>query len=196
MPTLSKEKAAEYAPLLNKAMDEFGINTPERRNMFLAQIGHESGDLKRMVENLNYSREGLLKTFPKRFDESNVDDYARQPEKIANHAYANRIGNGDEASGDGWNYRGRGAIQITGRANYEAAGKGLGLDLVKSPALLEQPENAFRASAWWWKNHGLNEKVDANPTDVKGVTKVINPGAAGIDDRQKRFDRITKDLGK
>ena len=192
MPGLSQERADQLVPLLNNAMNEFNINTPERRNMFLAQIGHETGDLGRLTENLNYSREGLMATFPRHFNEETAADYARQPERIANHVYADRMGNGDEASGDGWRYRGRGAIQITGRDNYEAAGAALGLDLVNHPELLEQPENAARASAWWWQNHGLNERVDANPNDVEAVTRVINGGTTGLQDRQNRFDRINR----
>ena len=192
MPGLSEQRAAELAPVLNNAMNEFNINTPARRAMFLAQIGHESGDLGRLTENLNYSREGLLATFPSRFNAETAADYARQPERIANHVYADRMGNGNEASGDGWRYRGRGAIQLTGRDNYEAAGTALGLDLVNHPELLEQPENTTRASAWWWQSHGLNERVDANPIDVEGVTRVINGGTHGLEDRQNRFDRINR----
>lgn len=194
MPGLSEERAAELAPLVNNAMNEFNINTPERRSMFLAQIGHESGDLRRLTENLNYSEEGLLATWPGRFNAETAAEYARQPERIANHVYADRMGNGDEASGDGWRYRGRGAIQLTGRDSYEAAGTALGLDLVNHPELLEQPGNAARASAWWWQNHGLNERVDANPNDVAGVTQVINSGQHGLPDRQDRFDRANRVL--
>ncbi len=192
MPGLSQDRAEQLVPLLNNSMNEFNINTPERRSMFLAQIGHETGDLGRLTENLNYSSEGLLATFPRHFNQETAADYARQPERIANHVYANRMGNGDEASGDGWRYRGRGAIQITGRDNYEAAGTALGLDLANHPELLEQPENAVRASAWWWQSHGLNERVDANPNDVEGVTRVINGGTHGLEDRQNRFDRINR----
>lgn len=190
MPTLSEERAAELLPHLNSAMDEFDINTPERRRMFLAQIGHESADLSRLTENLNYSEEGLLATFPRHFDEETAGEYARQPERIANRVYADRMGNGDEESGDGWRYRGRGAIQLTGHDNYEAAGEALDLDLLNDPELLEEPANAMRAAAWWWQNAGLNEHVDANPTDVEGVTRVINGGTHGLDDRQARFDRL------
>lgn len=190
MPTLSEERAAELLPQLNSAMEEFDINTPERRRMFLAQIGHESADLSVLSENLNYSEERLLEVFPGYFDEETAGEYAGQPERIANRVYADRMGNGDEDSGDGWRYRGRGAMQITGRDNYEAVGEALELDLVNHPELLEQPGNAMRAAAWWWENAGLNETVDANPNDVEAVTRVINGGTHGLDDRQARFDRL------
>lgn len=168
MPGLSKQKAEQYAPLLNKAMDEYNINTPERRNMFLAQVGHESGSFR-------YFRE------------------------LGNDAYFTRYDGrkdlGNTEPGDGARFRGRGAIQITGRNNYEQAGRALGLDLVNHPELLEQPENAIRASAWWWQSHGLNEKVDSQPTDVRGITRVINGGYNGLDDRVSRFENINGALG-
>jgi putative chitinase len=198
MPGMSAAKAQELLPAVNKAMQEYGIQTKEQKAMFLAQIGHESGSLRTLKENTNYSAAGLRATFPKRFaptpGKPNAEDYARQPEKIANYVYANRNGNGPESSGDGNRYRGRGALQLTGKANYEAAGKALGLDLVNHPELLEKPDIALRASAWWFKSHGLNEKVANNPGDVLGVTKVINGGTNGLADRESRYQKALQAL--
>ena len=163
MPGLNQDRARLLTPILNAAMDEFYINTPERRNMFLAQIGHESGSL-------TIFREGG--------DEAHF-----------RRLYEGRRDLGNVQPGDGPRFHGRGAIQITGRANYEATGRALGLDLPNHPELLEQPEHAIRASAWWWEQHGLNQLVDRNPNDVHGVTLVINGGLNGLEDRQNRFDR-------
>ncbi|MHA5526101.1 glycoside hydrolase family 19 protein, partial [Pseudomonas aeruginosa] len=139
-------RAGVFVGALNRGMTRFGITSPVRAAAFLAQVGHESGQLTRLVENLNYSARGLAATWPSRYlgadgqPNALAQRLARNPRAIANNAYASRNGNGDEASGDGWRYRGRGLLQITGRSNYRAAGTGLGQPLEQEPELLEQPE--------------------------------------------------------
>lgn len=176
---------------LTAAMSRFGINTPRRQAHFLAQIGHESGGFKTLVENLNYSAEALLKTWPSRFNAATAAAVARKPELIANKVYGGRLGN--DAPGDGWKYRGRGLIQLTGKANYRAAAAALGLDLVASPELLEQPEGASLSAAWFWKTNGLN--VLADTAGVDAVTRVINGGTNGLADRKARYALAAKVLG-
>jgi len=186
--------AATYAGAITHAMAEFGIDTPARQAMFLAQVGHESGALSRLVENLNYSVEGLMRTWPQRFPTPEAAmPYARQPERIANFVYAGRLGNGPETSGDGWRYRGRGLIQITGRANYTDAGKALGLDLVAAPDLLLMPAAACRSAGWFWAARDINGPADA--LDIVTVTRRINGGLNGLDDRKARYRRACQALG-
>lgn len=169
--------AGIFVPALNRAMARWKIDSPVRQAAFLAQIGHESGQLRRLVENLNYSAEALVRTWPSRFTAQNAGAYARQPEKIANRVYGGRMGNGPEASGDGWRYRGRGLIQLTGRDNYRAAAQALGLPLLENPELLEQPEHAAQSAAWWWATHGLNELADAGR--FSDIGSIINTGQSG-----------------
>jgi putative chitinase len=201
MTGLEKGLAERYTPILNSAFKEFQINTVEKRNMFLAQIGHESNNLKALAksENLNYSSaDRIQKVFgKKRFP--TVDSaipYVKNPTALANYVYSGRMGNKDEESGDGFKYRGRGAIQITGKSNYEALSKDAtfkGVDFVKNPELLQQPEYAIRASAWWWKTHGLNENLDKYH-DIKRITRIINGGYNGLDDRIERLKKINEVL--
>ncbi|HDL5096297.1 TPA: glycoside hydrolase family 19 protein, partial [Pseudomonas aeruginosa] len=164
----------------------FEINTPERVAMFLAQVGHESQSLKRLVENLNYSAEGLLKTWPKRFAPVEARQYARQPERIANRVYANRMGNGSPDTGDGYRYRGRGLIMITGHDNYAEAARALALPLVAQPELLEQRTWAAIAAAWWWKSRSLNELADQGRFEK--ITLRINGSFTGAEDRKARLE--------
>jgi putative chitinase len=167
---------------------------------FLAQIIHESGNFAYSEENLNYSVEGLLTIFSKYFDNRALaEQYARKPEKIANRVYANRMGNGDEASGDGWNYRGRGLIQLTGKNNYKACGDALGLDLVNKPVLLSMDvensvnaENSVKAACWYWRSRGINTFADKD--DIAAVTKLVNGGMNGIADRIKILQRAKKEF--
>ncbi|MDH0120852.1 glycoside hydrolase family 19 protein [Stutzerimonas stutzeri] len=175
--------AGVFVPALNRAMTRFRIDSQVRRSAFLAQVGHESGHLRRLVENLNYSAAGLAATWPRRYRaaDGQPNDLARrlerQPERIANHVYANRLGNGSVESGDGWRYRGRGLIQLTGRANYRACGAAIGADLVSHPELLEQPEWAALSAAWFWASSGLNELADAGR--FEDITRRINGGTHG-----------------
>ncbi|MDH4285586.1 MAG: glycoside hydrolase family 19 protein [Gallionellaceae bacterium] len=179
-------RAAWWADSLNEAMRKFEINTPTRQAAFLAQVSHESMRLMRIVENLNYSAIGLLGTFEKYFTEAEAERYARQPQAIANRVYASRMGNGDEASGDGWKYRGRGLIQITGKNNYQACGDALGIDLVADPDMLTQHDPAALSAAWYWKSHGCNELADLG--DFHGITRRINGGDNGAAERFAQFE--------
>ena len=165
--------AGIFLPALNRAALRWKIDSRVRMAAFLTQIGHESGQLRNLVENLNYSAEALVRTWPSRFTSQTAGAYARQPEKIANRVYGDRMGNGPESSGDGWRFRGRGLIQLTGRA----AGLALGLPLVEQPELLEQAEYAAQSAAWWWSKHGLNELADAGR--IQDIGSVINTGQPG-----------------
>jgi putative chitinase len=185
LPAARPTDIAKFATPLAEACAEWGIDTPLRLAAFLAQIAHESGQLRTVVENLNYSAEALLRVFPRHFDATQATAYARQPERIAARAYANRMGNGDEACGDGWRYRGRGLIQVTGRSNYAACGAALGLDLIGQPELLEQPGPAARSAGWFWHSHGLNRPADAR--DIATITRRINGGLTGLQDRKVHY---------
>ncbi len=154
--------AEKFLQPLNDAMARFAINTPAREAAFLAQLAHESGQLKTLVENLNYGAPGLLAIFSRYFTPDLAKSYERQPAKIANRVYANRIGNGNEASGDGWRYRGRGPIQLTGRANYRACGAAIGVDIEAAPDLVQEPVAGALAAAWFWSVNKLNALADAN----------------------------------
>lgn len=168
------ELAKKYKTLLSNN----GINTQKRLAMFFAQLDHESG-LKPISENLNYSADGLLKTFPKYFNSETAKEYARQPQKIANRVYANRMGNGSESSGDGWKFRGRGFIQITGKNNYIACG------YANNPDNLLNEVDAMVSAVWFWNQNNLNKFADLG--DVKGCTKVINGGLNGLADRENKY---------
>lgn len=177
----------EICEPLNAAMEEFGIDTPARQAMFLAQCGHESGNFAHVEENLNYKAEGLHKIFKKYFHTlEEAQGYARQPERIANKVYANRMGNGDEASGDGYRYRGRGLIQLTGKDNYDACARALNVDLHGQPDYLETAEGAARSAAWFWSHNNLNRFADAD--DIVGCTKRVNGGTIGLEDRQHHYE--------
>ncbi|MNJ45804.1 Chitinase class I [compost metagenome] len=187
--------AGIFLPALNRAMARYKIDSPVRVAAFLAQVGHESGQLRNLVENLNYSAEALVRTWPTRFTAASAAVCARQPEKIANIVYSGRMGN--TCPGDGWRYRGRGLIQLTGRANYVAAGAGLALPLEDNPELLEQPEHAAMSAAWWWSTHGLNELADAGRfQDIGSVINTGKPGRVphGAAERKALYDRALKVL--
>lgn len=169
------------------------IDTPARRAAFLAQVGHESSQLTRLVENLNYSAQGLAATWPSRYlgpdgqPNALALRLARNPQAIADNTYATRNGNGDEASGDGWRFRGRGLLQITGRANYRLVGEALGEPLEAEPWRLEQPVPAARSAAWWWAGHGLNELADRG--EFAAITHRINGGLNGQAERLALWQR-------
>lgn len=181
-----EEWLKEFVDPLNAAFEEFEINTPQRIAMFLAQVGHESGGLSVFSENLNYSGDRLKQIFPKYFRDVNPAEYAKNPEKIANRVYASRMGNGDEHSGDGYRFRGRGAIQLTGRTNYTTCGEDLEVDLINNPDWLEEPEGAIRSAAWFWDSRDLNQWADKG--DVVTVTKKINGGTIGLQDRTELYE--------
>jgi len=184
--------AGVFAPALNEAMARFKIDTPLRVAAFIAQAGHESGQLRSLVENLNYSAEALLLTWPKRFTPQMAAAVARKPEQIANIVYASRMGNGPAVTGDGFKYRGRGLIQVTGWLNYQACGQALSLDLLTKPELLEQPVYAALSAAWFWSSNGLNELADAER--FSAITQRINGGQNGAADRLEIYQRALKVL--
>jgi len=168
---------------------KFQINTPLRLAHFLAQCGHESGGFKVTQENLNYSAKGLAGIFKKYFPtEAVATPYARQPQKIANKVYANRMANGSEASGDGYKFRGRGYIQLTGRDNYTQFGKAIGEDIASNPDAVSS-NYALLSAAWFWSKNGLNKLADggAGDTVVTSITKRVNGGTIGLPDRIKHF---------
>jgi putative chitinase len=168
---------------------KFQINTPLRLAHFLAQCGHESGGFRVTQENLNYSAKGLAGIFKKYFPtEAAATPYARQPQKIANKVYANRMANGSEASGDGFKFRGRGYIQLTGRDNYTQFGKAIGEDMAANPDAVSS-KYALLSAAWFWSKNGLNKLADAGSTDatVTSITKRVNGGTIGLADRIKHF---------
>lgn len=180
-----EELLATYLDPLNAAMEKYEINTPERIAMFMAQIGHESGGLKRKEENLNYSAQRLAQVFPKYFRDVDPNDYARNPEAIANRVYGGRMGNGPEETGDGYRYRGRGFIQLTGKNNYQAFANAMGMAVEDAAEYLSTPEGAAMSAAWFWDMRNINP--DADRGDVLTVTKKINGGTIGLADRQAHY---------
>lgn len=170
--------------------DSYGINTKLRIAHFMAQIEHESG-LKPISENLNYSAKGLMQTFGKYFDTEESLLYARKPEKIANRVYANRMGNGDEKSGEGWKYRGRGFIQITGKYNYIMLSKDTRINFLDNPDLLLTEANSLISALWFWNKHKLNLLADKN--DIKGITRIINGGYNGLTHRKELLNKYLND---
>jgi putative chitinase len=175
----------------DKLKTKYGIDTPLELAHFLGQTAHESGGFRVIEENLNYSAVGLQKIFPKYFKDVDPNLYARKPEKIANRVYASRMGNGPESSGDGWKYRGRGLIQLTGKDNYSAMAKDMDLPIDRVVEYLTSPIGAVESAAWFWSKNGLNTL--AAKDDIVAVTKRINGGTNGIDDR-KHHTAIFKDL--
>lgn len=184
-------------------MEECQITTPEREAAFLANVAHESGQLNRLIENLDYSAVGLCKTWPKRFtmpgDASgdvrlNAMAFAHSPEKIANVVYAERNGNGDERSGDGWRYRGRGPLMLTGKLVYQLASRRLGTPFSSVPDLMMQPLDGARASAWFFAEYKkLNGLADKG--DIRGITKAINGGYLGLAERTAIYKTALRVLG-
>ena len=183
-------QAGVFVPVLNTAMNRYQIVGSKRIAAFIAQVGHESGQLTHLVENLNYSAEALQRAWPSRFSAKLAADVARKPEQIASIAYDNRMGN--TSTGDGWKYRGRGLIQITGKNSYRACGEALGLDLIAQPELLEKPQHACMSAAWFWATNGLNTLADAGKFDA--ITQRINGGQNGAADRQALYARALKVL--
>ena len=183
-----------YSNLLN-TLPEYDIDTAARVAAFMAQCGHESGGFTVMQENLNYSAKGLVGTFKKYFPtEAHAKPYERRPEMIANRVYANRMGNGDEASGEGWYFRGRGIVQITGKNNYSKCSQSLFESnvLVENPDLLLETEYAIHSACWFWSAARLNELADVG--DIKTMTKRINGGYIGLEDRIKHYNHAIEIL--
>ena len=174
-----------------QVMEKFQINTPLRLCHFLAQCAHESGNFKAVTENLNYSPVSLLKVFGKYFNEKNVEAYARKPEKIANLVYGNRMGNGPEATGEGFKYRGRGYIQLTGKVNYQSFDKVVEEDVTANPDLVAT-KYPLLSAAWFWNSRTLNALADKGATDadVTAITKKVNGGTHGLEDRIAKFKKF------
>ena len=185
---------AKYVQPLNTVGEHFDLfENPKRMAAFLAQIAHESGAFNFTAEGLNYSAAALSKTWPKRFPTLAIaQQYARKPEKIANKVYANRMGNGTEASGDGFKFRGRGLIQLTGKDNYTRFAKSIGKTLDQTVAFLETAEGAVASAGWYWDVNKLN--VYADKGDFVGLTRRINGGIIGLADRKHHYDIALKAL--
>lgn len=180
--------ANSWARPLNDAMGLYEIDTPAREAFFIAQAAHESEGFKTLTENLNYGPAGLLKMWPKHFSPEQAVSYAHDPERIANRAYAFRLGNGDEESGDGWTFRGRGLIQVTGRTNYGKCGVSFGVNLLESPDDLTDPTYACLSAAWFWRSNKLNELADAG--NFAATTRRISGGLTGQDDREAWLHKV------
>ena len=183
---------AKWLNPLNAAFEKYDINTPKRQAAFIGQCSVESNNFKTLEENLNYSAEGLMRTWPSRFpDMDTAEKYAHNPEKIANKVYAGRMGNTEE--GDGWKFHGRGLIQLTGRDNYKNCGQAIGEDLINSPDLLAQPEGAALSAAWFFNKHGLNQLADIG--DFVLMSKRINGGDLGLSQRIAKINHAINVLG-
>lgn len=182
----ANKNLTELHAALCEVLPKYEINTIKRVSAFLAQCGHESHDFTILKENLNYSADGLRRVWPKRFPTVDVaNQYARKPEKIANSVYANRMGNGPESSGDGFKFRGRGAIQLTGRENYTLFANSIGKSVDDTVAYLETLQGAIESACWYWKTNNLNRFCDKE--DMKGLTKAINGGLIGYEERMKKY---------
>ena len=182
---------------LQSVMDKFGINSPVRMSHFLGQCAHESGDFKFKSENLNYSTKGLLATFPKYFKQSGLAEaYARNPERIASRVYADRIGNGAEGTGDGWKFRGRGYIQLTGKSNYSTFDGFVNEDIISNPDLVAK-KYPLLSAAWFFHRNKLNTISDKglSETVILELTKKINGGTNGLQDRIKYTIKFGKTIG-
>jgi putative chitinase len=186
-----------WAEALNKILPDYGIDTPQRCAAFIAQCAHESGGFTALKENLNYRAPTLRKVFPKYFPTDDIaNQYAGQPNKqelIANRVYANRMGNGDEASGDGFRYCGRGLIQLTGKNNYQSFADSLEMPVEEVPEFLQTFEGAIQSACWFWESNNLNQWADKG--DILTLTKRINGGTIGLDDRIKHYEHALHVFG-
>jgi len=177
---------------LEETFAKYGINTTQRQACFIGQCAHESGNFKILQENLNYSAEGLMKTWPSRFPTLEIaNQYARQPAKIAGKVYNGRLGNTSEE--EAAKYLGRGLIQLTGKENYANCGSGIGVDLLSNPDLLSTAEYACLSAGWFWNKKGLNDLADTG--DYETMTKRINGGLIGLDDRKAKIAKAKEILG-
>jgi putative chitinase len=180
------------ADAFNETFDRFGISTPVQQASWIGQCGHECGNFRIMEENLNYRAATLLKLFPRTpkrawgFTPEEAAAYEKQPQRIANRIYGNRMGNRDEASGDGFRFRGSGFLQLTGHSNFFHAGQALGEDFVMQPELVRTPKYAAMTAGWFWQTHKLNQYADSR--DFLMMTKRINGGTIGLDDRIKHIN--------
>ena len=177
----------QWVEPLNETFSRFDISNPLRQAAFIGQAGHESGNFTRLSEGLSYSAERLMVIWPKRFPNIEIaQKYARNPKALANFTYANRMGNRDEASGDGFRFAGAGLFQLTGHANFYHAGQALGEDFVMQPELVKTPKYAALTAGWFWSTHKLNQYADSR--DYKTMTKKINGAYIGLADREKEIN--------
>jgi putative chitinase len=187
----------QWADALNKILPDYEIDTPQRVAAFIAQSAHESGNFTTLHENLNYRAETLRKVFPKYFPDDDIaKEYASLPNKqeaIANRVYANRMGNGTEISGDGWNFCGRGLIQLTGKANYQAFAESIETPVEAIPEFLQTFEGAVQSACWFWEANNLNQYADTG--DILTMTKRINGGDIGLEDRKKHYQHALQVFG-
>ena len=191
-PQYNREWIDNDARTLNLWAERFGINTPLRMCHFLAQVAHESGGFTAVTENMNYSASRLMQIFPKYFNPALASQYARHPEMIASRVYANRMGNGKESTGDGWRYRGRGYMQITGKNNYQAyqdSGACTG-DLMGHPEWLSKSPGRMKSAMWFFFKSGCNELADTD--DVEAVTRMINGGRTGLSNRAYYLRKVKR----
>ncbi len=175
---------AAWAKHFDKFLPQYGITTKADIAMFLGQTAHESGGYTRLDENLNYSADGLIATWPKRYTRTLANAHARKPELIANHVYSGRMGNINP--GDGWRFKGKGIIQLTGRDNHTAFGKTIGKSAEEARVYLESAEGMVHAACWFWKVNNLS----AHQNNVEQATQIINNGQKGIEDRKRRYSRV------
>ena len=179
---------------LCQLLPEYEINTPQRVAAFVAQCAHESGNFRLLQENLNYRAASLMKVWPRQFPTAEIaNQYAQKPQAIANRAYANRMGNGPEASGDGWAYAGKGLIQLTGKDNYTRFAESIETPVEEIPEFLQTFEGAVQSACWFWETNNLNQWADAG--DILTLTKRINGGTIGLDDRIKHYNHALHVLG-
>jgi putative chitinase len=201
---LEKEQLAQIIPgnpyldhwysALTQCLPEYDITSPQRMAAFLAQCAHESGGFRALKENLNYRAETLRKVFPKYFpNDATAQQYAHHQEAIANKVYANRMGNGDEASGDGFRYCGRGLVQLTGKNNYQSFADSIETAVEDVPEFLATFEGAVQSACWFWETNNLNRWADVG--DIEKMTKIINGGVIGLADRIKHYNHALHILG-
>jgi putative chitinase len=171
----------QWCEALNKLLPDYEINTPQRMAAFLAQCAHESGGFTALQENLNYQAASLSRVWPSRFPPGIAEQYAHNPEAIANRAYCDRMGNGNEASGDGWRYCGRGLIQLTGKDNYTAFADSIGVTPEQVSEYLTTFEGAVQSACWFWENNNLNAYADQH--DWTTISHKVNGGSEGLEDR-------------
>lgn len=200
VPKLRSQRVDDLCSALNEVLPRYQIVGTRRQAHFLAQVGHESMSFLATTENLNYSATALQSTFGKYFPtDALAEAYARQPEKIANRVYADRMGNGSESSGDGWRYRGRGFIQLTGKDNYRRFASDTGTDVVSQPDLIaDHMELAVGSACWYWQSRNINRYADGgssgDPNNIVIITKLINGGVNGLADRTDRFEQAMSAL--
>jgi putative chitinase len=183
----------QWYEALSVLLPDYEINTPNRIAAFIAQCAHESASFTALHENLNYRSETLSKVWPKKFPPAVAQQYAHKPEAIANRAYASRMGNGDETSGDGWRYCGRGLIQLTGKDNYTAFADSIGITPEEVSDYVQTFEGAAQSACWFWESNNLNQYADSG--DIETMTKRINGGTLGLEDRKKHYEHAKHILG-